>query len=254
MNQSILQHIGLTAEQALVYECLIRSGTLSARKIGLETGLNRSFIYKILKQLIEIDLVAEQIQHKKTTKFSAQEPSHLEKLVQKQTEQAQLAKNSYHEVLSTLGSQFNLTHGKPTIRFYEGLEGIKILYKDIIHTGKDIFLIRSPLDNNLPELEQIVLNQIQTQVEKNIKTRVLAPMSLHYDNLIKDKDEKNLVTRCRIPIEEFNISAQIILYGNKVAFTSFTGMMITTILEDKSIFETMNTIFETVWKRYSSNA
>src|SRR5690606_28782729 len=57
-------------------------------------------------------------------------------------------------------------------------------------------------------------------------------------------------TRTGLHTYPFRKPAQIIIYGNKVAFTSFKDCMITTIIEDKSICTSMKTIFEKLWETY----
>lgn len=247
MIETLIQHIGLSEEQAKIYVSLIQKGAMSARKIALETGINRSLVYKILKQLMDFKLVIEEENKKTIAVFSALHPSHLQELLKKKEADLVLADQSYHQVVSALGAQFNIMCGKPSVHFYEGVEGIKYLYKDILHTKSDICLIRSPKDTLHPEIAKLVLAQIDKQVEKGIRTKAIVPMELPYDDFITKKDMQNLVTRCRIPRSELSVPAQILIYGNKVAMTSFEGAMITTIIEDKSITETHLNIFNRLW-------
>jgi hypothetical protein len=47
-----------------------------------------------------------------------------------------------------------------------------------------------------------------------------------------------------------NNPAQVVIYGNKVALTSFGDCMITTIIEDPSITKTFNMLFEVLWSKH----
>lgn len=250
MNTKLLEQIGLSEEEAKVYSTLVTNGTLQARKIAYDSKVNRSLVYKILKKLSSYGLIEENTDQGKISRFTALHPSKLHDLVKKKEEELKLADHAFHEAVSTLGAQFNLMCGKPTVRFYEGVEGIKILYKDILHIGKDIKLIRSPYDKRTPELDTVVKKQIQSQIERNIKAKIIAPMEVLYDETLKKRDGAELVTRCRVPKEEMDIKAQVIIYGEKVAFTSFADCMITTIVEDKTIAETFSILFESLWKKY----
>jgi sugar-specific transcriptional regulator TrmB len=248
MIEKLIQNIGLSEEEAKIYVCLVQLGTIPARKIALETKINRSLVYKVLKQLIDQGIVIEDKNKKAISVFRALHPSKLQTFVKQKESDLKLADQSFYEVVSTLGAQFNLTCGKPTVHFYEGVEGLKYVYKDILFTKKDIKLIRSPKDNDIPELGKLVTEQIKKQVERGIKTEAIVPMELSYDDFIMKRDVENLVTRCRIPREELHIPAQIIIYGHKVAMTSFEGCMITTIIEDIGIAETHTQIFDRLWK------
>lgn len=248
MIEKLIQNIGLSEEEAKIYVCLVNSGTIPARKIALETKINRSLVYKILKQLIDQGIIIEDKNKKAISVFRALHPSKLQTFLKQKESDLRLADQSFHEVVSTLGAQFNLTCGKPTVHFYEGIDGLKYVYKDILATKKDLKMIRSPKDNDVPELGKLVIEQIKKQIEKGIKTQAIVPMEFPFDDFIAKRDKENLVTRCRIPRAELHIPAQIIIYGHKVAMTSFEGCMITTIIEDVGISETHAQIFDRLWK------
>ena len=55
--QQFLNQIGLTDDQASVYETLIQGGQMPARAITQKTAIKRGMIYKALDQLIEMGLV-----------------------------------------------------------------------------------------------------------------------------------------------------------------------------------------------------
>lgn len=259
MQTKTLKQLGLTEEQARVYSALINHGSIPARKIALETQLKRSLVYKILKQLIALGLAEEEASLAKVSKFSALHPSNLEKMVDQKREEFNLANSALDEAMGIFGSQYNLTHHKPNVRFYEGVSGLKILHQDILRDSHDIRLIRSHLDNDTPELAEIVSRQVEKQVAKNIHTRVIAPTKKPPGEWtaeeVKAKDEKNLVTRCRVPREKLDIPAQVIIYGDKTAFTSFRDQdnLVTTIIEDKGITETCSALFEHLWEKYQEN-
>lgn len=253
MSIKLLEQIGLSSEQSKVYSCLISLGTLTARKIGLESGVNRSLVYKILKQLIDFGLVIENINSKSTSTFTALHPSKLHSLVRKKEEDFKLADQALHEVVSILGAQFNLTCGKPSVRFYEGLDGIRILNKDILHTGSNIKLIRSPFDNNSEDLEAKAKEFLEERAKLKIETKLIVPIKNTPSSISPEWDKVNLITRRRVPRSDLLNPAQIVIYGNKVAFTSFKDCMITTIIEDESIKKTTDMLFDVLWNKYTEN-
>ncbi len=250
MNTKLLEQIGLSEEQSKAYLCLISSGSLPARKIAFSTGINRSLVYKVLKQLIALELVTETTNSRSVSTFTGLHPSKLHSMVKKKEEDLKNADQALNEVVSTLGAQFNLVCGKPSIHFQEGLDGIKYLYKDILRAGKNIKLIRSPQDNDQPELGKLVIEQIRKQVEKGIHVQAIVPMEMTHDEFIFKRDFENLVERKRIDRKEMDIPAQIIIYGNKVAITSFKDCLITTIIDDAGIKETFEIIFQRLWKSF----
>ncbi len=253
MSTKLLEQIGLTGEQARIYTCLVSSGTLQARKIASESRVNRSLVYKILKQLIELGLVIENATPGSVSTFTALHPSKLHTIVKRKEDDLKIADQALHEAVSSLGAQFNLTCGKPSVRFYEGLDGIRILNKDIIHTKSDIKLIRSPLDNNTEDLDAKAKKLLEERAHAGIKTRLIVPIKNSPSSIPQEWDKNNLIERRRVPREELLNSAQVIVYANKVAFTSFNDCMITTIIEDKGIADTCSMLFDALWVKYSKN-
>lgn len=251
MSTKLLEQIGLTSEQAKIYLCLVSLGTLTARKIAIETMVNRSLVYKILKELIEFGLVIENTNIRSTSTFTALHPSKLHSLVNKKETEFKLADSALHEAVSTLGAQFNLTCSKPSIRFYEGIEGVRILNKDILHTKADIKLIRSPLDNNTDDLKPITLKNREEMREAGINIKLIVPIKNTPSSVSLEEDKKYFVERRRVPRTELNNPAQVVVYGNKVALTSFGGCLITTIIEDSSIARTFDMLFDVLWNKYS---
>lgn len=252
MDIKALEQIGLESDEAKVYSTLVINGTSQARKVAYDSQINRSLVYKILKNLISEGLVVENESGSIST-FSALHPSKLHSLVKKKEEESKLADHAFHEVVSTLGAQYNLTCGKPTIRFYEGLEGIKILNKDIIHTKSNIKLIRSPFDNNDDDLDKHAKNLIEERAKLNIHTKIIVPIKNTPSSISTEWDKNNLIERKRIPRSELLNPAQVIIYGNKVALTSFANCMITTIIEDTGITKTFEMLFDNLWSKYPSN-
>lgn len=245
-----MEQIGLNSEQAKVYSSLVSSGTLPARKIALESRVNRSLVYKILKQLLELGLITESSAPGSVSTFTALHPSKLYSLIKRKEEDLKLADQALHEAVSTLGAQFNLACGKPSVRFYEGLEGLKILHKDILHAKSDIKLIRSPLDNNTDDLKPLTLKNREDMREAGIKIKLIVPIKNTPSSVATEEDEKYLIERRRVPRAELNNPAQVIIYGNKVALTSFDDCSITTIIEDPSIAKTFGMLFEVLWNKY----
>ena len=252
MSIKLLEEIGLTEEQAKVYDCLIAFGTLQARKIASETKINRSLVYRILKQLVELNLIVENTNPRAISTFSALHPSNLHSILKKKETDLKIADQAFHETVSTLGAHFNLVCGKPTVRFYEGVEGVTILNKDILHAKSDIKLIRSSFDNNTEETDKQAKKLLEDRVLVGIKTKLIVPIKNTPSTISAEWDNKNLIERRRVSRDELFNTAQVIIYGKKVAFTSFGGCMITTIIEDEGIAETCRMLFDSLWNKYSN--
>ncbi|TAN58360.1 hypothetical protein EPN15_01360 [Patescibacteria group bacterium] len=57
MFEQVLTQAGLTENQALIYEILVKNGLMPAGAVCKKTPLKRGLVYKILDELTEIGLV-----------------------------------------------------------------------------------------------------------------------------------------------------------------------------------------------------
>lgn len=242
-----LQKAGLTADQATIYEALLRGGVMPARKISLISGMKRPMAYKVIDQLIELGLI-EKID-KKVALFAPAHPDKVADIIIRRQDALRVAEQSFKGILGSLTSDFNLYSGKPNVRFYEGVSGVETLYDDILLEKKDILLIRSPFDDSKPELAQLVNKQIKRQVEANIHTRAITPVVETSINTAIEQDTARLVTRCLISKDNFMIPAQILIYGDKVALTSYKDFFVTTIIQNPDIKETFEMMFNYIWNK-----
>lgn len=247
--EASLSKIGLNEHQSIIYKTLFDMGPGRAFKISKESGIKRALTYKTLEQLIELKLVDSKISEKdKVMIFSLTHPSNLENIINEKKNELKRAEDQYDDIFGLLTSSYNLINQKPNIRFWEGLEGLKKIHDDIIKDGEDILLFRSNYDVNHQESRDLIRSVIKRQVTNNIKTRAITPLFEPMNRAYTiDKDKENLVNRRFIKLEKFNIPAQIIIYGNKVAITSYKNNLMNTIIDNKDISESLKSIFEIVW-------
>ena len=151
MYEQHLTTIGLSREQARIYEMLVRSGALQASVVARKTALPRTLAYTVLSQLQKLGLVEKQKKKGSVSTFSAAHPFKIQELARKRLSAAEQAGTALNGILSSIISDFNTSSGQPGIRILEGIEGLKELYKDVLRERQTICLIRSLVTpNSLP--------------------------------------------------------------------------------------------------------
>ena len=246
-NSNLLIESGLSEEQAFIYDALLEKGPQKASALSKWTGIKNGLTYKVLDQLKSMGLVVERGGKGTVAVFTASHPSLLLGNIERKEKEISLAKDILSKSLGGLVSKYNLIAGKPNVQFYEGVNGLEKIYEDIILEGKDILLIQSPFDSDIPEIDTIVQKQIKRQVSKNIHAKALTPHIDTTKEWVQHHDEKNLVTRHIIQKGELEIPAQILIYGKKVGISSVKNPLISTIIEDENITQTFKAMFEYMW-------
>jgi len=149
LNFPILQAIGLSENEALVYQLLLDLGPKPAQTLVEPSGLGRGNLYNTLNSLKEKGLIAEQSGTKKV--YQAVDPENLRKLAKTQVISAQETLNQLEATLPTLKSAFRLITHKPVLRVFEGIDGLKDIYKEILEAGQPIYSLVGT-DAPAPEL------------------------------------------------------------------------------------------------------
>jgi sugar-specific transcriptional regulator TrmB len=241
-----LQKLGLTEDQAKIYEILVSCPVLPARIISKKSGVSRELTYVVLKQLENLDLLDKSTKGK-IILFRAKNPRNIKKILETKKESTLVAEKAYQDIIGSMIGDYNIANSKPYIRFYEGIEGLQKTYDHILKYAKNVYVIRSLYDYENKEVRKMITDQLKKQAEKNIKSYVLTP---HLSHMSPEKLTHNLerkITRKIIPSEKLTLPSQIIIYNNTVSITSIKKDLVTTIIENEDIAQTFMTLFNYMW-------
>ncbi len=242
-----LKKIGLTPDQASVYEVLIENPALTARLVAVNAGVNRELTYIVLGQLESLGLVERLERPKKITLFRALHPKHIQKIVDNKNTEAEKATDAFNKMFQKMLLSYNSARHHPHVSFYEGLDGLAVVYDMVLSEAKKVQVIRSRYDYDNQDVRKMVTAQITAQANKGIESYVLSPLLPHMDNTPHIYSSKKKSARKIIPVGKFDLPAQIIIYNNKVCITSFTDEIVTTITESPAIAQTFKILFAYIW-------
>lgn len=243
----VLTRAGLDELESKTYTTLLSNGALTILDLSKKSGLKRTNLYNVLVALEKYGLVTKITENKKA-KYFPNDPRHVQELLKQQENNIDFAKNTFELILESLQSQYNLVSHKPVITYLEGVKGLQKLYDDILDTGKDICLIRSTYDDKREDVDKLVQKQITAQVKRSIHARVVGPLEEDAKGRYTKYNEIRLVEEIFIPKFPFNLPAQIVLYGTKVAIATIRKEIIITLVDNKEINESFRTLFEFVWQ------
>lgn len=241
MNIQLLEDIGLTKPQALAYEALVNLGPSIAPDIAAHIGESRSNAYKILDRLCELGLAIKDQAGTKLRYFPAS-PAALDQLVQKQIQEAELRERKLKAELPQLLDIFFANSEQPGIRFYQGKEGIKLIFADILQTGKDVYLLRSPQDVTFYD-EAFFAEFRKKRALLGIKTHALTvdiPSAVHNPEL----DVNNKFFRTWLPPDAYSGAVEWDIYGNKTALISYGQEAIGIVIESAQIAESLRQVLQ----------
>lgn len=247
--EKFLQKIGFSEKEARVYLAVLELGSSSVIQIGEKAGVNRGTAYDILESLIKKGLVSYFVKGKKRF-FAGEKPSKLINIIESQREnltaqekELENQKEEIKRILPELKSIYNLPENQPKVRFFEGKDGIKNIYDELLD-AKEIWAYGSvsQIYKTFPWFKEFV----RKQVNRGIKVRDL--VEKNNETLEYKKFYQLPKQEMRFLPENIKLKTDNIIYGNKVAMVSYAKELHGVVIESKEIIQTQKQVFEVLWE------
>ncbi|MFZ2192656.1 MAG: helix-turn-helix domain-containing protein [Candidatus Moraniibacteriota bacterium] len=234
--QKALSSLGINEKQTSLYLACLELGSASIQELAQKSGIKRTSIYNFLKDQKFKELFSE-IEESGKVLLVPQNPKMLVEKARKNLEEIKFA-------LPELMSIFNLPSEKPRVRFYQGEEGIKTAYQDLLLEGKTVYGF-SDYEKMFESMQHFDMWRIpKERVKRNIKFFCIAkngPMGQE----VKRKDKEEL--RETKLVENIQFETEINIYGNKVSLISFREPFACVIIEDPAISQTLKSVWQSWW-------
>ncbi|MCF7834872.1 hypothetical protein K9M48_02335 [Candidatus Gracilibacteria bacterium] len=246
---STLQSYGFSDKEAKVYLITLELGSSPASTIARNTAIKRVTVYTILKDLKAKGAITEASKDGVAI-FSAISPSVLMSSLESKYEDF---KSKLPDFLAIAEKYDN---NKPKVQFFEGIEGVKKMYNELL--GSKNHIIRSFLGTH--EVSQSLkdyLNKsfVPLRVSHKIKAKVIlcqSPDNKEYHQTNK----KNLIESLFIDHDIFHLPCGIDIHsGNKVSFLMFSDQeMSGLIVTSSKLHDTLASVFDFIWETNKKNA
>lgn len=240
MYEPILETLGLDAKEARVYEHILHFGQSRVTPILRAVPIKRGDLYNVLRRLEQKKLI-EPIKDIKKLTYTPTDPQALETLAKAKERKLTEAKDS----IATLYGIYNLAMGKPGIRFFEGIDGIKQVLNDSLNATTEI-LAYSDIDGLLKHLRKYAVWYAAERRRKKIRERAIVsdtPVARKY----LSGYNKEVTQIAFVPHTKYRFSLEMNIYDNKVFYATLREPFIAVLIEDKAIADTHRAIFEHNW-------
>lgn len=243
LRRHVFTSLGLSTKEARLYDTLLERGTTQAAVLEKESGLKKN-TYTLLKSLEKKGLVSL-IKKDGRKYYQATDPQQLESLVKKQKQSLTKITQSLSFIMPDLRSNYSLNVGKPTIRYFEGEEGLKEIFADIYAAKEDA--VYGCVDLEIADKvfpKYIIKKLIPTRIENKVMAYSLVADSTKSKEMLKH-DPDQLRKTVLLDKEQFPIPAEIDVYEDKIAMLSFErDRFIGVIIENKVFAKSLRSIFK----------
>ena len=246
MNPQLLQDLGLTKSQAVVYLRLVEKGELSPPTVATLAGESRSNAYMILQRLEEFGLV-ERIEKTKKVTYQPLNPVALENLAERKRQKIMKTENQVKQAMPQMLSYFYSFTEKPGIRLLQGTEGLKEIYSDTIRAKEDIYFLRTPSEVQVLG-DDYFMRYKKRRADLGITTYAYTIDTPFARRLSRD-DKINKMMRTWIKSADYNAPVEINVYGDKVSFLAYGKDIMGVIIHNPPIAEAMRQMFRLIKKK-----
>jgi sugar-specific transcriptional regulator TrmB len=238
-----LEKLGIGENESTLYCLMLKHPETSVQKLQQLSPFPRTLLYYILNNLIRQGLV-NAVRQKNRTIYLAENPEKLYDILSDREREFEQNKKAIQEIIPELKTQFRLNQQRPGVRIFEGLEGYRAFWQDVLESQPKCIYSYLPMQNKkMPgvEVRQEMAEKIKQQ---NIEEKFLTPRTKGVSKL----ENKNSQTRA-LP-DGMEITADLKLYSGKIAITSFQDRELTiTVIQDQNVFELQRDIFNHLWNR-----
>ncbi len=231
MDTKILENAGLSKGEIEVYLTLLKIGSSRVSKISQDTGRHRTNIYDTLKKLQEKGLASCTIKDNAQF-YSASDP---DKILSYFTER----EKDIRSILPELKSYTSMSRSESVVEIYQGKEGLKLMFEDILKEGKDylVFEEEGYIQKVLPQYVPQINNRLN---DAKIRVKVLT------------KDPSKISKRSLMKIRSFphfiSFPAATLVYGNKVAILVWDEPYHAILIRSKQVADSYRNFFNLLWK------
>lgn len=245
-----LENLGLSDKEAKVYVANLFLGPAAVQKIAEQAGINRATTYVILDQLVELGLVSQATESKKTL-FVAQDPEELDRLFERQEKEISRRRDELKKILPELKNSERVKRpSAPVVRFYHGLEGIQTINSYIRRKSRAGVTIYGLMNND--EVRKVFPEHIKQNPEQRLKKKLSSKVL--YSSASDDFKSDSKLLRQTIKLDH-PVQADITLYEDRASLLTYHGQeSVGVLIESKDIVGALRQLFEMAWENQSKKS
>jgi len=242
MEISNLKKIGLSNTEAVLYLSLLKRGSADANTLVKSTGLYKANTYDALEKLCGRGIVSKVISNRKRI-YQIQKPNSFLEVIEKKKRELEEQELVAKELAKNV-EVLKIKTTEETASVFRGIAGVKQIYSEIINEKLDYLVFGSPKESGELLPDYYWQNLHVKQKEYGIKAKMIFNKSLRNWTKLVPKE----LIELRFFDEKFEPLTETTIYGNKVAFVTWTEEPTVTIITNLYLAESYKVFFKILWK------
>lgn len=206
----ILNTFGLSEREKCIYLAALELGTALQVPLAQKAKVKRTTLREMLPDLLSRGIVQHVVRGKRKY-IVARDPRELTSDLAERAERTK-------EFLPLLLAFQNTSPEKPEVRYFDGIEGIKFVYDEILKPGEPTYSFLN-IDNIHPDMVPwLVHDYVPRRMAKKITTYTILNSSEKKNEILPDLPYRH---NCIVPAERFPFKMDIEVGGPYVAFIHY---------------------------------
>jgi HTH-type transcriptional regulator, sugar sensing transcriptional regulator len=235
---------GFPEKEARIYTGLLELEYATVTEIAKHTHINRSSAYVILESLKRKGFVGIS-DDKSVRRYVAASPEIVLHAVRIKAKKQEEIKNNLESIIPELRALHKDTVGRPTVKFFEGKNGLINALEDTLNCKEKLIRITSDVEKIYSILPEYFPDYVRRRVKKKIKMHGIHPDGEGARHMMK---HNVLDVPVIIPAKKYNLPAELVVYDNKIGYMSPLRGGFAVIIESPEMAEVMKSIFDMAWE------
>jgi len=226
MYTTTLEQLGLSPNEAKIYEALLELKEASAGAISTHAKIHRRNAYDAIHRLIEKGLIFS-VLAKGDHVYSAVDPDKLMELVKEK-------ETALEKILPDLRKKHQTDRQPQEAYIYRGIEGFKNYMRDILRVGEDAYFIGAKLAWWDPRIVSFTEQFLKEAERKNIKFYHIFDSIVENQgkDILAEMDKRNMSYRF-LP-EEYSTNSTLDFFGDQIV--TWNGISLKKLDDDVTLF------------------
>lgn len=233
--------LGLSEKEANVYLAMLELGPTGVGEIADKSQVNRSTTYLTIEGLKKRGLISCTDDGKHAL-FCPESPARLEKILHQEREDVDRKQGSLVAAMPYFMGLFNSIQGKPSVRYFEGNEGI-VAAREILMQAEGEYRSFTAIDESTLRMASIDDDQ-RMRMCRRMRGRYL--FSVKPGCQVPVCDLRNWQAR-QIPFEQTPFTGEINIVGPIVTAFIVTSQPIAFVVENQEMAGLFRALFDAAW-------
>jgi sugar-specific transcriptional regulator TrmB len=211
MSTELLQELGLSLNEARIYETLLDQKKATVGEISSKSKIHRRSIYDTINRLVDKGLVFPILSSRESQYCPVDPDKFLEILKEKELK--------FKKILPDLKERFVRKETEHEAYIYTGIEGIKNYMRDFLRLGEDLYTIGGNLCWQDPKIKTFTEQVLKEAKRKKINFHLI------YQDIVKENGLKESFgdnDNYRFLPKNYDTNSGIDIFGNYIV--SFSGI------------------------------